>query len=99
MGKAYRSVLFPSLTHSQDSRSAVRLDGRVLFIVGPLDEQGARSRAQQIERRLATLLRHPATIPPVRIQPGSPENSAHLISVAGVPVVTVTEADAEDHLR
>ncbi len=82
---------------AQDERVTVRLDGQALFRVGPTADADAATRAQRVERRLATLLENPQAIVAARIE--LPANSdERIVTVAGVPVVTVIQADAEDNL-
>ena len=88
-----------AVTHvygQDEERITVRVDGRTVFRVGEMDDLSAAERVQRIERRMNTLLETPAVIVPSRIeQTGETE---YVISVAGVPVVTVTESDAEDNV-
>ncbi|MDQ3548197.1 MAG: mechanosensitive ion channel family protein [Chloroflexota bacterium] len=90
--------LFPVAGTAQDERVTVRVDGRSIFRVGSAGEQAAAERAERIERRLATLLENPEAIAPSRIERSGADGSERTISVAGVPVVTVTQLDAEDNL-
>ena len=83
---------------AQDDRTTVRVDGRALLRVGPADTSTAAQRALRIERRLATLLETPRALPPARVEPAGPDGGERVITVAGVPVVTVTQADAEDNV-
>ncbi|HET9530826.1 MAG TPA: mechanosensitive ion channel family protein [Blastocatellia bacterium] len=76
----------------------VRLDGRTLFRVGPVADADANSRARRIEGRLANLLQNPQLIAPARIEASGSGGSERIISIAGVPVVTVTTEDAQDNL-
>lgn len=85
-----------TLVQAQDTRVTVRIDGRTLFRVGPSAEVDARTRARRIEQRIATLLQSPTTIPPA-IASLTPEGD-WVVTVAGVPVVNVTQTDAEDNL-
>lgn len=80
---------------AQDERATVRLDGRTVFRVGPTEEVDAETRARRIEQRLNTLLENPNTIAASFIETVGDER---IITVSGVPVVTITEADAEDNL-
>lgn len=82
--------------HAQDDRVTVRLDGRPMFRVGPADTSTASERALRIERRLATLLESPRALPAARV--GTTSTGNRVITVAGVPVVTVSQADAEDNV-
>lgn len=97
----------PASVWAQKQRATVRLDGRAVFRVGPSETTPAAVRAQQIEARLLALLANPSAITPATIEPESaspvggtsaatPE--ARVINIAGVPVVRVTLADAQDHV-
>ncbi len=90
-------LLSPSIL-AQDERVTVRVDGRTLFRVGHSGETAARDRARRIERRLATLLENPTAIAPARVETAGVNDAERVISIAGVPVVTITEADAQDNL-
>lgn len=81
-----------------DERVTVRVDGRPLFRVGPADTTAAEARARRIERRLTTLLETPAALTPARVERAGPAGADRAVTVAGVPVVTVTPTDAEDNL-
>ncbi|MBW3633481.1 MAG: mechanosensitive ion channel family protein, partial [Chloroflexi bacterium] len=83
---------------AQDDRATVRLDGRAIFRVGPTEDLNAADRARQIERRLATLLETPGAIAPAQVERVGDEGTERAVTVAGVPVVTVTQTDAEDNL-
>ena len=91
-------LLGPAPGRAQDDRTTVRLDGRAFLRVGPADTSTAAQRAQRIERRLATLLETPRALPPARVEPAGADGGQRVITVAGVPVVTVTQADAEDNV-
>lgn len=66
-----------------------------MFRVGAAGETTASTRAAQIERRLTTLLQNPQAIAPAVVQA---QNETRVITVAAVPVVTVTTADAQENL-
>lgn len=83
---------------AQDSRAAARLDGRVVFRLGPTADMDAEARARQVERRMAALLEQPQAIAPARVEISGDDQRDRLITVAAMPVVTVTQADAEDNL-
>lgn len=89
-------LLLSSPARAQDERVTVRVDGRALFRVGATGAVDAATRARRIEQRIATLLQTSATIPPAITSPAGISDVA--ITVAGVPVVTVTQADADDNL-
>ena len=80
----------------EDGRVTVRVDGRAVFRVGEAGGSSAAERARQIERRLNTLLETPAALVPARSERSG--DTARVVSVAGVPVVTVTPTDAADNL-
>jgi small-conductance mechanosensitive channel len=83
---------------AQEERVTVRLDGRAVIRVGPTVDADADTRARRIESRLELLLENPAAITPARTEPSGPDGAERAISVAGVTVVTITEADAEENL-
>lgn len=90
--------LFLSPVNAQAEQVTVRLDGRAVFRVGAVGELDATARARQIERRMNRLLENPEAIAPPRIEPTNANNTDRVITIAGVPMVTVTEADAQDNL-
>jgi small conductance mechanosensitive channel len=81
---------------AQDERAAVRVDGRTIFRVGPIEELDAEARARRVEQRIATLLENPETIAPAVVEITQPDE--RIVTVLGVPIVTVTEVDAQDNL-
>jgi small-conductance mechanosensitive channel len=86
----------PAAAHAQDDTAPVRVDGRTIFRVGPADDADAATRANRIESRLETLLDNPRTIAPAVIEASRPDEK--IVTVSGVPIVTVTETDAENNL-
>jgi len=82
----------------QAERATVRVDGRAVFRVGAAGEQTAAERARAIERRLGTLLENPEAIAPARVENSTTNPADRIITVASVPVVTVTEEDARENL-
>lgn len=82
---------------AQDERVTVRLDGQAVFRVSAIENTDARTRAQQIERRLNRLLENPEAIAPARIETVK-NGTQQAIAIAGVPVITVTQSDAQDNL-
>lgn len=80
---------------SQSDRATVRLDGRSVLRVGAETDLDAGARAERIERRLRTLLEAPRPSTIARVDLSG--DTARIISVSGVPVVTVTRSDAEDN--
>jgi small-conductance mechanosensitive channel len=91
-------LLFLSSAAAQSEQATVRLDGRAVFRVGAVGELDATARARQIERRMNRLLENPDAIAPPRIEPTNANTTDRAITIAGVPVVTVTETDARDNL-
>lgn len=82
----------------QGERATVRVDGRPVLRLGAADSVSAAERAARVERRIATLLGTPRALTPVRVERSGPADSNRTLSVSGVPVVTVTRADAEDNV-
>lgn len=91
------SVL-PQVAVGQEERVTVRLDGRAVFRVGPSDDADAATRARRVEGRLELLLENTSAIVPATVEETGPDNAERTIAVAGVTVVTVSEADAEENL-
>jgi len=83
---------------AQDDRATVRVDGRSVFRVGPTEELEAAARARQIERRMTTLLETPDAIGRAQVERTGEDGSERAVTVAGVPVVTVTQTDDDDNL-
>lgn len=90
-------VVLSSAVTAQSERATVRLDGRALFRVSAVENADATARAEQIERRLNRLLENPQAIVPPQIEIPR-DRTQRVITVASVPLVTVTEADAQDNL-
>lgn len=90
-------LFFPSAV-AQAEQVTVRLDGRAVFRVGAVGELDATARARQIKRRMNRSLANPEAIAPPRIVPTNANNTEQAIFIAGVPVVTVTQADVQDNL-
>ncbi|BAZ20635.1 putative ion channel [Kalymmatonema gypsitolerans NIES-4073] len=82
---------------AQDERVTVRLDGQPVFRISAIENTDARTRAQQTERRLNRLLENPQAIAPARIEPAQ-NATQQVITIAGVPIITVTQSDAQDNL-
>ncbi len=80
---------------AQANLATVRLDGRAVFQVGPsAADDPASERARRIEERLAPLVRNIGTVaPPIARQ----TPSGWTVSVSGIPVVSITQRDAEDN--
>jgi small conductance mechanosensitive channel len=82
----------------EQERVTIRVEGRPVFRVGATDDASAPERAARVERRIARLLERPDAVAPARIEVSGDAGEVRTISVAGVPVVTVTRQDAEDNL-
>lgn len=91
-------LLFLPSAVAQAEQVTVRLDGQAVFRVGEVGKLDAAVRVRQIERRMNRLLENPEAIAPPRIEPTNANNTDRVITIAGVPVVTVTETDAQDNL-
>ncbi len=83
---------------AQDDRVTVRVDGRPVFRVGAVDTTTAEARVRRIERRLSTLLESPRALAPARVAPADADAGERVVTISGVPIVTVTRGDAEDNL-
>jgi small-conductance mechanosensitive channel len=83
---------------AQAEQVTVRLDGRAVFRVGAVKELDATARARQIERRMNRLLESPEAITAPQIKPTNVRQTDRVITIAGIPLVTVTETDAQDNL-
>jgi small conductance mechanosensitive channel len=91
-------LLFLPAAVAQTEQVTVRIDGQAMFRVGAIGELEATARARQIERRMNRLLENPDAIAPPRIETTNANNTDRVITIAGVPIVTVTEIDAQDNL-
>ena len=89
------AVLLP-LT-AQEDQATVRLHGRTIIRVGPTSDMGASARARRIERRLEQLIETSPSPPPANILKGENESN-RVVAVAGVPIMTVTQNDAEENI-
>jgi small-conductance mechanosensitive channel len=58
----------------------------------------AADRALRIERRLITLLESPQALAGAQIARAEDDSTSRVVTVSGVPIVTVTRADAEDNV-
>ncbi|MBL8259054.1 MAG: mechanosensitive ion channel family protein [Candidatus Competibacteraceae bacterium] len=94
LGLTLLLAAFPDSSRAQTSRATVRLDGRALFQVSADNRDQARSRADEIERRLNRLLETPKLIEPVKIEQ---QGDARLLSVAGRPLAALLPDDASDN--
>lgn len=83
---------------AQDELLTVRVDGRAILQAGAAGSTNAVERVRRIERRIARLFKNPRAIVPAMVQPSPTNATERVITVSGVPIVTVTEADAQDHL-
>ncbi len=91
------TLLLISGAGAQVERVTVRLDGRAVFRIGETTELDATARSRQIERRMNRLLENSTAIAPAQVEP-TQDGSQRVITVTGVPIVTVTESDAQDNL-
>jgi len=91
-------TLAPRAGSAQDDRVTVRVDGRAVLRVGAADSTSAAQRALRVERRLTTLLESPGALAPARVQSDGPAGTDRIITVSGVPVITVTGPDAADNV-
>lgn len=89
-------ALLPSIGMGQDNLATVRVDGQAVLQIGPDSaDTPARERADRIEQRLEGLLRNDKALgPAVARQVGGNWS----VVVSGVPVVTLSQRDAEDNL-
>jgi small conductance mechanosensitive channel len=78
-----------------DDRATVRLDGSALFQVGKSQTASAAERAGAIERRLGALVGATDAVGPAMIRTSA---DGLLVSVSGIPVLTVTDEDAQDNV-
>ncbi|MBW4685375.1 MAG: mechanosensitive ion channel family protein [Komarekiella atlantica HA4396-MV6] len=92
------TIIIPGSVSAQDERVTVRLDGRSVLRVSAVGNTDASTRARQIERRMNRLLENPEAIAPPRVELTEADDTERVITIAGVPVVTVTKADAQDNL-
>lgn len=90
-------LVLAGAVQAQDGLAGVRVDGRVLFRVAATDTTDEQTRARRVERRISRLLERPDLITAAQVLPGATEAERTLV-VSGVPVVTVTPADAEELL-
>lgn len=86
-----------SVGAQDDGRSAVSLDGRTLFRVGATDDQDSAARASRVEQRLALFVENPGAIQTAAVETDPSDRSQRIITIAGVPIVTVSESDAADN--
>lgn len=78
-----------------EGTATVRIDGRSVFQVGPsIEGEDPAERATRIEERISPVLRNLDSVPPAVVRP---DGTDWVVSVAGIPVVTVTPRDAEDN--
>ena len=88
-------VVGDALAQTTVSAATVRIDGRSVFQVGPsIDGEDPIERAGRIEERISPVLRNLDTVPPAIVRRAGPN---WVVTVAGIPVVTVTPRDAEDN--
>jgi small conductance mechanosensitive channel len=95
------SLAFGSVSNggAQESRVAVRVDGRAVFRVGASDTVTAAQRALRIERRIAQILETPDAVRPARVIADPADSAVRVLTIANARITAVTPADAEDNLR
>jgi small conductance mechanosensitive channel len=90
-------VISASVGYGQTGEASVRLNGVPVIQVTASGSESATARAARIERRLQRLAdRVDETARPVVVR-GSTDDS-RVVQLRGAPIVTVTQADAEDQL-
>ena len=89
-------LLFAPPVRAQDDSAPVRVDGRTVLTVGPIDDITAEARADRVESRLEALLANPEAIAPAVVESAGPD--ARLITIGGATILTVIAADAEDNV-
>ena len=77
--------------------ASVRLNGVPVMRVTATGDESAGVRAARIERRLRRLVARDQALPAVTVVPG-PTADTRVVQLGDAPLVTVTRADAEDHL-
>lgn len=88
-------VLLAARATAQADLAPVRLNGVPVIEVGGSEDESARSRAERIERRLQRVIDRPDLVGVPRVGPGSAPDT-RVIELQGLPIVTVTRADAEE---
>ena len=91
------AVTNPS-TDGMTSYAAVRVDGRKLFDVIGSSGLSAAERADKVNRRLNNLIARDDPVRPFDRQDLVTSRNTTTITLGGVPVLTVTDADAQDAL-
>jgi len=89
------AVLLAPAAAAQNDLATVRVDGRALFRVGPVDTLRADARAAQVERRVQRLLAAPDAIGPVERER---RGARVLLRVGEQAILEVTPEDAEERL-
>jgi len=91
-------VVSASVAHGQSAGEAsVRLNGVPVIQVTASGDESATARAARIERRLERLAdRIDETARPAVVR--GPTDDTRVVQLGDAPIVTVTQADAEDHL-
>lgn len=95
MGATSAALVLAGPAHAQDGQSTVRLDGRAIFRVGESAEFSAEDRADRVETRLLAFLANLDALPPAVVRA---EENEWLVTIAGIPVVSVLPSDAENNL-
>jgi len=87
--------LTTSTAYAQDELAPVRLSGMQVLEVAGTGEDPARARADRIERRLQRISARPDLVGAPDVVQG-PAPDSRVIELRGLPIVTVTRADAEE---
>jgi len=87
--------LWSSTAAAQGELAPVRLNGMPVLEVAGSGEEPARARADRIERRLQRISDRPDLVGAPDVVPG-PTPDSRVIELQGLPIVTLTRADAEE---
>lgn len=95
---AVASVLQAQTTPASTSTATVRVDGKRLFEIGGAGGVSATDRAAKVMRRLESLMARSDKVSPPTIRETTTNGGESQILFEGEPLLTLTEADAQDHL-
>ena len=88
-------ALSASMASAQGEQVAVRLNGTTVLEVAEAEGESAAVRAARIERRLQRIVARPDLVGTPDVVPG-PTPDSRVIQLQGLPIATVTRADAEE---
>ena len=88
-------ALSASVALAQVEQVPVRLNGASVLEVAGTEEEPAAARAARIERRLQRIVDRPDLVGTPVVVPG-PTSDSRVIQLQGLPIVSVTQADAEE---